>query len=90
MGTESDGQSPLRRPDLSSGRLCGSVPFSFLLGCFVFRQDKLWEEMEGKEKRGKKAQQAAKKNKKVRFFFLNHDAVWCFSCCTASFSLPLS
>lgn len=32
----------------------------------MLRQDKLWEEMEGKEKRGKKAQQAAKKNKKVR------------------------
>lgn len=29
-------------------------------------QDKLWQEMEGKEKKGKQAQQAAKKNKKVR------------------------
>lgn len=28
-------------------------------------QDKLWQEMEGKEKKGKQAQQAAKKNKKV-------------------------
>lgn len=29
------------------------------------KQDKLWEEMEGKEKKGKQAQQAAKKSKKV-------------------------
>ncbi|CAN0042978.1 unnamed protein product [Ectocarpus sp. 6 AP-2014] len=37
--------------------------------CTVFHlayQDKLWEEMEGKEERGKKAQQAAKKNKKAK------------------------
>ncbi|CAM9901706.1 unnamed protein product, partial [Ectocarpus sp. 13 AM-2016] len=43
--------------------VCGSCD------CTVFHlayQDKLWEEMEGKEERGKKAQQAAKKNKKAK------------------------
>lgn len=40
-----------------------------MITCHVFTfgtvQDKLWQEMEGKEKKGKQAQQAAKKNKKV-------------------------
>lgn len=56
---------PMNRFCVERLHCCWLICVSYCFADGALSQDKLWEEMEGKEERGKKAQQAAKKNKKV-------------------------